>query len=171
MIDFHILLSLLSILIAWRLGDWRNWKLYYPTILYLILSDLIYIILSSDKPLWQYESRILTGDFVEFLIAFVVFPCTCLVFIPFYPKVGKWKKIVYILFWTFIYTSVECLSFCLGFFTYHNGWNLFWSFAFNSTMFPLILLHYKKPIWVLPPSIALGSLMVYLFDLPFSILK
>src|SRR5665647_1352836 len=125
MFDFHILLSLVSILIAWKWGDWRNWKLYYPTILYMILGDLTYIILSSNKPLWEYESRLLNGDFAEFLIAFIVFPCTVLAFIPFYPKVGMWKKIVYLLFWASLYTSIEWLSFHLGFFSYHNGWNLY----------------------------------------------
>jgi len=171
--DFHILLSLVSILIAWKWGDWRNWELYHPTILYLILGDLIYLLLSSDKPLWQYESTVLNVDFVELLIAFVVFPCTCLVFLPFYSKFckSKNKSIVYILFWIFIYISVEWLSFRLGFFSYHNGWNLYWSFGFDCIMFPLLILHHKRPFWALPPTIILAFAMIYLFDLPFYVVK
>lgn len=175
MFDFHIILSLLAILLAWKWGDWRNWKLYYPTILYMIIGDLSYIILSSDKPLWKYESRIISGDFAECLIAFVVFPCTCFIFFSLYSMVSTSKKIVvYILFFffcAFVYTSFECLSFCLGFFSYHNGWNLYWSFGFNCIMFPLLLLHYKKPLWVWLPSIACAFLVIHTFNLPFSIMK
>ena len=165
------LLLFLSILIAWKWGDWRNWNLYYPTILYMILGNLVYIILSSDKPLWRYQSPIYSSYFVEALISFVVFPCTCLVFLPLYSKVSKMKGIVYILFWALLYTSVEWLSVSLGYFSYHYGWNLYWSFGFNCTMFPLIILHYKKPLWVWPASIISAFLMIYLFDLRFSILK
>ena len=95
MLDFHIILTLLTILIAWKWGDWRNWKLYYPTILYFIIGDLTYIILSSHKHLWEYESRILSGDFVEFLIAFVVFPCSCLIFFELYSKISNYKDNIY----------------------------------------------------------------------------
>lgn len=175
MLDFHIILSLLSILIAWKWGDWRNWKLYYPTILYMIIGDLTYITLSSNKPLWEYESPIISGDLAEFLIAFIVFPCTCFVFFQLYSKVNNSKRIVvYILFFlfcTFVSTSIECLSFSLGFFSYHNGWNMYWSFAFNCMMFPLLLLHYKKPLLVWFPSIILALLVKYYFGLSFSIIK
>jgi len=164
-------LLLLSIFIAWKWGDWRNWKLYYPTILYMILGDLSYIILSDFKLLWQYESPIFSTHFVEALIAFVVFPCTALVFLPLFSKVSKSKWILYIIFWAFVYTSVEWTSLSLGYFSHHNGWNLYWSFGFNCLMFPMLILHYKKPLWVWPPSIAFAFLMIYLFDLPFTLLK
>jgi hypothetical protein len=175
MFDFHIILSLLSIVIAWKWGDWRNWKLYYPTILYMILGDLSYIIATSNRPLWQYESQIFKGEFSEFVIAFVAFPSTCLVFFACYSKVVKSEKIVYVpLFFLFsasLYTSIEWLSYRLGFFSYHNGWNIYWSFAFNCMMFPLLLLHYKKPLLVWLPSIILAVLLIYFFNLPFHIIK
>ncbi|KUO74447.1 MAG: hypothetical protein APF81_14550 [Desulfosporosinus sp. BRH_c37] len=175
MFDFHIILSLLSILIAWKWGDWRNWKLYYSTILYMILGDLTYIILSSNKPLWEYESRIISGDFAEFLTAIVVFPCTCLIYFELYSKVIKAKRIAYIpflfLFSSSIYSAIEWLSFRMGAFSYHNGWNIWWSFGFNCIMFPLLLLHYKKPLLVWPISIAFAFLMINYFHLPFTIMK
>lgn len=171
MFDFHILISLLAILLTWKWGDWQNWQLYYPTILYMIIGDLTYLNLASNKPLWQYESRNYSGDFIEFLIAFIVFPCTCFIFFSLYAKARKYKSIVvYILFFifcAFIYTSFEGFSFLLGFISYNNGWNLYWSFALNLTMFPLILLHYKKPLWVWLPSIACAFIVIYKFSLPF----
>lgn len=175
MTDFHIQLSLLSVLIAWKWGDWRNWKQYYPTILYMIIGDLSYIILSSQKSLWEYQSKIISGDFVEFLIAFAVFPCTCFIYFKLYSKVIKTQRRIYIppffLFCALIYTATEWLSFRLGFFTYHNGWNIYWSFGFNCLMFPLLLLHYKNALLAWPVSIALAFLMIGYFHLPFTITK
>ena len=174
MLDFHIILTLLTILIAWKWGDWRNWKLYYPTMLYFIIGDLSYIILSSHKHLWEYESRILSGDFIECLIAFVVFPCSCLIFFQLYSKISNYNRIIYIPFFlscALIYTSVEWLSSRFGFISYHYGWNIYWSFALNCMTSPLLLLHYKKPLWVWLPSIAFAFLVIYRFKLPFSIMK
>jgi hypothetical protein len=178
MVDFHIILSILSILIAWKWGDWRNWKLYYPTMLYYIVGDLSYIILSNDRPLWKYESPIFSSDFIECLIAFIIFPCSVLVFFQIFSKVDKVKGkrigIAYALSFligTSIYTFAEWLSFNLGFISYHNGWNLYWSFGFNYITNALLLLHYKKPLWVWIPSIIFASLMIYLFHFPFTIFK
>jgi len=165
------MLLFLSILIAWKWGDWRNWQLYYPTVLFMVLGDLSYIIISNAKPLWQYESPIFSSNFVEALICLVVFPCTCLIFLPLCSKVSKSKRIVYILFWASLYTSVEWISFSLGYFSHQNGWSFYWSFGFNCAMFPLLLLHFKKPLWVWPVSITLAFVTIYLFKLPFAILK
>lgn len=171
MFDFHLLLALFSIVIAWKWGDWHNWKLYYPTIMYMILGDLTYLILAKNNPLWEYESNVLSHDSVELLNAFVVFPCICLVIIPLYLRVSKSKRIAYLLCCAFLYTIEEWLSFKLGYFSYHNGWNLYWSFAFDCIMFPLLILHFKKPLWVWPLSITLAFLIIYLFHLPFTLLK
>lgn len=48
---FRIILVLVFVIIAWKWGDWKNWKLYYPTILFMILGDFVYIFLTYKKPL------------------------------------------------------------------------------------------------------------------------
>jgi hypothetical protein len=75
-----------------------------------------------------------------------VYPSVMLVFIPYFPKLIE-KKILYILFWVSLVTTVEFISYRLGSFSYDNGWNLGWSLIFTIIMFPLIYLHYKKPLW------------------------
>ncbi|WP_374214218.1 CBO0543 family protein [Candidatus Desulfosporosinus nitrosoreducens] len=161
-----------SVIITWKWGDWRNWKQYYSTILYLIIGDLSCVLLTTNKTLWQFESPTISNDFSEFLIAFICFPCTCLVFFALYAKVQSYRKTVYIslffLFCATLYTSIEWLSFKLGFITYHNGWSLYWSFGLNFIMFPLLLLHYKKSLLVWPLSLILAAAMIYWFDLPFN---
>ena len=46
-----ILVELINCILAWRFGDWRNWKNYQSTILYLITSDLLYNFLCYNYPL------------------------------------------------------------------------------------------------------------------------
>ena len=174
MFDYHILLALVSLIIAWKWGDWRNWKQYYSTILYMIIGDLSCMLLTANKPLWQFESPMISGDFSEFVIAFICFPSTCLIFFAFYSKIRRFRKFVYILFLpsvSTLYTFLEWISFKLGFISYHNGWNIFWSFAVNLFIFPLLLLHYKRSLWVWPISVALAALVIFIFHLPFSITK
>lgn len=173
MFEFHVIESILSVLIAWKWGDWRNWRLYYSTILYMIVGDFTYIIARADRPLWKFESPLFSYTFIELLIAFICYPSTCLVFWGLYTKVKKDKKKVtaLLLFAACLYTSFEWLSHHFGFISYYYGWSLYWSFLFNLIMFPLILLHFKKPLLVWPLSAALALIMMYFFKLPFAIMK
>lgn len=54
---YIIFLSLISILICYKLGDWKNWEKYYSTILFFILSSVTCVILTYNHPLWMtYQS-------------------------------------------------------------------------------------------------------------------
>ena len=168
--DYQIFVTVILILIAWRWGDWRNWSRYYATILFFIVGDFACTILTYQYPLWQFESALLKVTGSEFLIIAVFFPATLLVFLPHYPK-EKRKQVWYILAWVVIYTAIEWISFLSGFFSYHNGWNILWSALFNLLMFPLLILHQRKPplAWLLGLIFAF-CLLIY-FKVPFSSMK
>jgi hypothetical protein len=156
--------------IAWKWGDWRNWKLYYPTILFFIVGNFSYGLLTYNYPLWEFESLLLKTTGSTFLITIVAFPATILIFLPHYPK-GKVKQILYILLWVLTYTLIEIVSHKLGFFSYHNGWNIWWSVLFNLIMFPLLRLHHKKPPLAWSVSIIMGLTILIYFKVPFSSMK
>lgn len=162
---FRFLLVAIFIISAWQFSDWKNWKLYYPTILYMQVGDLTYCLVSKFKPLWQFESPYAGKVISELIVVFIKFPCLVLLFISNCPSTRA-RKIMYILAWIFLYTFVEFVSYQSGAISYHNGWNIFWSFGFNCLMFPLLILHYKKPLWVWPISLVLGFLTVISFNLP-----
>jgi len=63
-----IILIIMSIFLCWKYGDWKNWKLYYPTILYLIIGDLACNILTARMPLWSYNINWLNNISTDFLI-------------------------------------------------------------------------------------------------------
>jgi hypothetical protein len=168
--DYQIVVSIIFAVTAYKWGDWKHWRDYYPTILFFIVGDFSYNILTYNYPLWSYESPLLKTTFSDMLIAFVFFPSTILLYLPHFPK-GLKKQILYVLLWITAYTAIERISFSLGFFSYDHGWNIYWSILFNCFMFPLLMLHHKKPYWVwLASSIIATSVIIY-FKVPFSSMK
>lgn len=168
--DYHIIVSTIFVLIAWRWGDWKNWKTYYPTILFFITGNFLYDLLTYNYPLWAYESPLLKTTFSDLLFSFVFFPATILLYLPHFPK-GLVKQAVYVLFSVIIYTIVEIVSYSFEFFSYHHGWSICWSVLFNIIMFPTLRLHHKKPplAWFISFLVAAGVL--FYFNVPFSSMK
>lgn len=160
-----IILIIISIFLCWKYGDWRNWKLYYPTIEYLIIGDLAYNILTTRMPLWSYNIKFINNISTDFLVTALIYPCTVIMFLTYYPKLMK-KQVPYILFWVFIYSSAEYIASISGSFVYSNGWTIGWSILFNGIMFPLLYLHYKRPLWVWPISMALALIVLNIFKIP-----
>lgn len=50
-IMYRIMMGAIFIITCWKWGDWKNWKLYYPTIQFLIIGDLKANFLLYNKPL------------------------------------------------------------------------------------------------------------------------
>jgi hypothetical protein len=48
----HIIGSFLWILATWKWGDWRNWKKYQSTILYMIVFSLLFDVLTYNHSLF-----------------------------------------------------------------------------------------------------------------------
>lgn len=161
-----IILIIISILLCLNYGDWKNWISYYPTILYLIIGDLTCEILTYRNPLWSYNIKPLNHVSVDLLVILFIYPCTVILFLSYYPKLIK-KQMIYILLWVFVYSVVEYISTFLGGFSYSNGWTLGWSILFNCIVFPLLYLHYKRPLWVWPISMALAFIILFIFKIPF----
>lgn len=165
-----IILIIMSMFICWKYGDWRNWKLYYPTITYLIIGDLAYNILTSRMPLWSYNIKLINNISTDFLVTAFIYPCTVIMLLTYYPKLIK-KQVAYVLFWVFIYSLVEYIATISDSFLYSNGWNIGWTILFNCIMFPLLYLHYKRPLWVWPISMVLASIVLYIFKIPLIFLE
>jgi hypothetical protein len=134
---------------AWRWGDWKNWTRYYSTILFVILVSILETLITHNHFLWKFHP----DPFMPFLynhflisiaMAFVVFSSTVLIYLGNYPK--NKKQFAYVLMWVLIYSVVEVITSNFGLLSYHNGWSIFWSVVINIIMFPLIRLHYTRPL-------------------------
>lgn len=168
--DYQIIVTVIMLICAWKFGDWRNWKSYYPTMLFFALGDIICGLLTYNYPLWEFESPLLKTTLSDLLISLVFFPATLLIYLYHFPK-GLKKQVLYILFWVVIYTITEGLSHIFGFFSYHNGWNIWWSILFNLIMFPILQLHHKKPHWALIISFLIAIVVLTHFNVPFNSMK
>lgn len=167
---YHILIALLSIFICYIFGDWRNWKGYYSTILFFILANVVCMLLTYNHQLWCYESKLLNCSFCDLLICITVYPSTVMVFIPHFPK--EIKKIVpHVSFYVAIYTIAELISLKLGYFTYDHGWNIWCTLIFNSIMFPILYLHYKKPLYAWVIALISPHILFFIMKIPYNSIR
>lgn len=167
---FLLALSIISVILCYKFGDWRNWKVYYSTIIFFILSSVVCILLTYNHPLWFYESRILNKTFSDLFISITVYPSTVMIFIPNFPR-KRIKAFTHITYYVVIYTIVEYIALKLNYFSYHNGWNIVYSLIFNYIMFPLLFLHYKKPLYAWIIALCAPHILFYLLDIPYDVIR
>ncbi|MCM3567248.1 CBO0543 family protein [Neobacillus mesonae] len=167
----QILGSLIFILAAWRWADWKHWERYHTTILYKISMSLLYDVLTYNYPLWVFSDFFVPTHTINALIVtFIAFTCTVLLFLSHYPSsIGK--QVLYIAFWVLFNCGIELSYHLMGLFHYDNGWNFGWSIAFNCMMFPMLILHHKKPLIAYVLSIPIIIILLLIFDVPLDRMK
>ncbi|MBK5242496.1 CBO0543 family protein [Clostridium sp.] len=167
---YLIFLSIISIIICYKFGDWKNWKNYYSTILFFVLSNVTCILLIYNNPLWLYESKILNHTFSDLYICITVYPSTVMLFIPHLPS-KKTKQIFHISIYVAIYTLAELIGMKLGYFTHLNGWNIWYSLAFNYMIFAMLILHYKKPMYAWMIALISPHILFFIMKIPYNIIR
>lgn len=147
------------LIITYKFGDWRNWKLYYPTILFFWCGDLIGIVVFYNYLLWEFKSDILSHVAVDFIQIIFILTCTTILFLQYYPE-NMIMQILYILIWVLIYSVIEWFFHLLGGISYNYGWSIWWSVTHNIYQFILLRIHHRKPIlaWLLAFT-SLGIIM------------
>ena len=167
---FYILIAIACFLICYKFGDWRNWKIYYPTILFFILSSLACNLFTYNHPLWLYQSVIIDRTFTDLFISVTIYPCTVMMFIPHLP--GKITKMIfYISFYVAICTIGEFIAVKIGYFNYYNGWTIWHSLIFNCLMFPILILHYRKPLYAWMIALISPHILFFLMKIPYSSIR
>lgn len=159
---------------AWRLGDWRQWRKFYPTILFVISVDFFVSILTYEHPLWYFHRSVVTPNHTvaDFFIALTNFPPMILVFLSHYPvKPPLLHQFAYVSAWALGNFVIETIFLYTGLMSYHNGWNLWWSVLFWFLMFVVVRLHSVKPLgaWLAILGLVIGG--VFHFHIPVAHLK
>ncbi|MGO4886715.1 CBO0543 family protein [Anaerobacillus sp. MEB173] len=142
----HVATALIIVIVVWIWGDWRNWKKYHTTILFVALGNLLYNFLTAGFFLWRLDADFISNhSLTEMLYTFIVFPATVILFLGNFPT--DWKgKLKRVLKWIMIYVAWETVFVFTGSIEYQYGWNLGWSAAFDVIMFPLLRLHESRPL-------------------------
>jgi len=160
-----LVLVCLFVITCYKWGDWRNWKSYYPTILFLIAGDFIASFVFSAKPLWRYDATIFSGTLTQLIVALIIYPCTVLTFLSSYKKTGI-NKVVLITIWVCLFSLLEFLGIKYNYFSHYNGWSFPYSFVFDFILFSLLVVHQQSPTkaWLL--SLITGLLITSWFEIP-----
>ncbi|MCM3729793.1 hypothetical protein M3226_30135 [Neobacillus cucumis] len=163
---------LLWVLAAWRWGDWRNWKEYQSTFLFVILLDLLYNFLTYNYPLWVYDPTDIIPNHTlnNLLVSFISYPAVVFIYLGRYPT-GWVKQVAWIIFWVTLFSIVELVNYKMDLMSYHNGWNFGWSVLFYLVQLPFIQLHYKKPLLAYGLSVLIIVGLLLLFKVPVSKMK
>lgn len=159
------LFGIISIIVCWKWGNWRNWREYYPTILFLLIGDLVADLVLFAKPLWGFNEFIEKYTVLDIAVMLLIYPSTVILFLSFYPT-PRMKQVLYILVWIGIYSILEGIGLLFNDYSHHNNWSIWYSILFNTIMFPLIRLHYKKPLWVWPISAVFCFMLLWWFRIP-----
>lgn len=150
------------ILVTYKIGDWRNWKIYYPTILFFCCGNLIGFLVFNDLHFWRFKSIIFSHATIDMLQMTFIFTCTTIIFLQYYPK-GISKQLFYILLWVIFYTSVEWFFHFIGGIVYSNPWTIWLSLIHNVYQFILLKIHLHKPILAWISSFIILGLMISIF--------
>ena len=168
----HLVLNAIFLVMGLKWGDWKNWRKYHATILFLWFGDLLYNVICYQYIMWQYKESIFAETFltnhviITLLIMFVSYPATVLIYLGRFPQ-KKLKAVLWILFWVAIFSIIEFINLqFLDLITHHNGWSMTWSVIFNVMMFPMLWLHYKKPGTALLLSIPIVVFLLWYFRVP-----
>ncbi|WP_243357411.1 CBO0543 family protein [Bacillus litorisediminis] len=173
----QIIYPIVFFLISLKWGKWNNLKQYYPTMLFMVIGNLLYGFLFKDYPMWRFEHTfeqelLPTRMSIEFLKSFTSFPILTFLFLSHYPEdQNRIKKVLYIVMWAFLFVLIEKISKWLGMISYHHGWNIWWSLFFDIVMFSILAIHYKRPIiaWILSGIMFL--FLWHVFDIHFELLE
>ena len=145
---FRAVLLLGFLFAAWYWGDWRNWRNYYPTMLFTMLVNITASYLAYHHLLWVFapDRLITTHTVLNIVNTFTILPLTTLLFLSHLPKASRRKQCYYIILWILLYGIIETLDHQQGGITYLNGWSLGWSVLLNCTMFPILAIHRNHPL-------------------------
>ncbi|MFD0698229.1 CBO0543 family protein [Paenibacillus sp. GCM10027628] len=167
-----VLYSILWILAAFKLAD-RNWKPYYPTILFASLSNLLYELICYNYQLWQMEPNGVKYAMIPILLLCLIgMPLSTWVYLSHYPADRSLlQRFKYILLFTALFVVLEYISVKLGAITYHNRWNLLWSTLFDIIMFIMLRVHFRNPLIGIACSVVYTGLLIVLFNVTLEKMK
>lgn len=157
-------MTILSVALCYKKGDWKHWEQYYPTILFYIIISINESILTNRTVLWQFYGSSALDQIADYLLEFVTFPCIIILFLSNYPE-NKTRQMIYVTLYILILSLSEYGFYITNEIKYYNDWNLLWSILLYMAAFPLLILHYKKPLLAWMVVIPLTCGLMYYFKI------
>jgi hypothetical protein len=167
----HVAIAVFTILASLKWGDWKNWRPYHPSMLFIATGGLLYEYIVKGNSLWKFHADFLYGHEMTVIVyAVITMPISIFLFLSHFPK--KWyRRALYILLWSGVYIGVEWILFVFGRISYQNEWEFWYSFLFDIMMFLVIALHHYHPAKAYLLSIFITVFLILYFDVPFKFVK
>jgi hypothetical protein len=161
---YHAALISTILVVSIFRGRWSRWKDFLPTIYYFIFFNMFYQYISlSIKKVWELEQVFISTFITDYAYTFIAYPALIILFLHKFPESLK-SKLFYVTQYILISIFIEWIAYQLGYIVYFNGWNIWWTSFFYSTMYPLIYLHYRKPLSAYAISFIIIAFYFYMFD-------
>ncbi|MCI3919666.1 hypothetical protein MO973_05390 [Paenibacillus sp. TRM 82003] len=161
----NIIIAVVLLGLAIRFGKWKRWQAFYPTLLYIVVCNLFYNYIVKEQHLWKFESPWFPfpHEVMDVIYSFIINPAMTYLFLSYHPTTGWVRKSAYWLGWTVVFSLIETLQFLTDHIVYYRGWSIPWTVFFYTLMFPMLYLHYRKPIIALLLSIpaTLGYMWIF----------
>lgn len=163
----HLATAFIVLYFIWRKNLWKHWETFHPTLLYFGLCNLLYHFLTGNDFLWAFRYDMWTPSYylTEIIYTFIIFPGTALFFLYYFPQKHS-RQLRHILIWVAIYVAWEWVFGLTYRMEYRHGWNLLWSAAFDCIMFPMLYLHYRRPLVTYLLSVPITLFFLWFFDVP-----
>jgi hypothetical protein len=167
----HVAIALLTIFASFKWGNWKSWREYHASMLFIATGGLLYEYIVKENTLWKFHPDLLYGnDMTVIVYALITMPVSIFLFLSHFPK--RWfQRLAYIMLWSGIYIAVEWILYVFGKISYQNGWKLWYSFLFDLVMFSVIALHHHYPFRAYVISICIISFLIFYFQIPFKFAK
>ncbi|WP_442872800.1 CBO0543 family protein [Caproicibacter sp. BJN0012] len=158
-------MAIIAVYLCYKKGDWKHWKLYYPTILYYIIISINVSIITDEKPLWLFYGSSPIDRGCNYVLEFIVFPCIIILFLSNFPE-QHLKQVFYLSSYILILSFCEMMFCITKEIVYYNGWNIWLSVILYIMTFPLLILHDRNPLaaWFISFLLIYG--MITYFKIP-----
>ncbi|PLT28904.1 CBO0543 family protein [Peribacillus deserti] len=163
----HVAITIFTIIASLRWAEWKKWRDYHASMLFISAGGLLYEYIVKDHSLWKFHPDLLYGKEMTVIVyALITMPISILLFLSHFPE--RWAaRGMYILLWSGIYISVEWVLLKLDKISYDYGWTLWYSFLFDMVMFPVIALHHFRPLPSYILSLLIIIFLIVYFKIPF----
>lgn len=161
---YHAALISTILVVSIYRGKWSRWKDFLPTIYYFSFFNMFYQYISlSIKKVWELDQVFISTFITDYAYTFFAYPALVILFLHKFPDHFR-SRLFYIMQYILLSIFVEWIAHQLGYIVYFNGWNIWWTAFFYSTMYPMLYLHYLKPLTAYGISFIIIAFYFYMFD-------
>src|SRR4051812_2897130 len=99
----HVAIAVLTVLASFKWGNWKHWREYHASMLFIATGGLLYEYIVKENTLWRFHPDFLYSNEITVIVyALITMPVSIFLFLSHFPE--RWsKRLLSILLWSGIY--------------------------------------------------------------------